>query len=47
MTEIKVSWGLVWAIWWRFALISLGAWFIVWVIMLIVALAIGTSYLPW
>jgi hypothetical protein len=47
MTEIKVSWGLVWAIWWRFTLISLGVWFVVWLIMLIVAFSLGTSYLPW
>ena len=31
----------------RFALISLGVWFIVWLIMIIVAVSLGTSYMPW
>ena len=47
MNEIKVTWGLVWAIWWRFALISLGVWFIVWLIVIIVAFALGTAFMPW
>ena len=47
MNEIKVTWGLVWAIWWRFALISMAVYFVVWVIIIIVAFAVGTSYLPW
>jgi len=47
MNEIKVTWGLVWAIWWRFTLISLAAWFAVWLIMIIIALALGTSFMPW
>ncbi len=47
MKEIKVTWGLVWAIWWRFTLISLGVWCIVWLITFIVAYSVGTSYLPW
>jgi hypothetical protein len=47
VSEIKVTWGLVWAIWWRFTLISLGVWFIVWLITIIVAFSIGTSYMPW
>jgi hypothetical protein len=47
MTGIKVSWGLVWAIWWRFTLISLGVWFIVWLIIVLVAFALGTAFLPW
>ena len=47
MNEIKVTWSLVWAIWWRFMLISLGAWFIIWLIAIIVAFSMGTTFLPW
>ena len=47
MDEIKVTWGMVWAIWWRFTLISLGVGFIVLLIAAIVAYSLGSSYLPW
>jgi len=47
MKEIKVTWGMVWAIWWRFTLFSLGAWFIVCLIMVIVAFSLGTTFMPW
>jgi hypothetical protein len=47
VNEIKVTWGLVWAIWWRFTLISLGVSLIVWLILIIVAFSVGTSYMPW
>ena len=47
MDEIKVTWGMVWAIWWRFTLISLGVWFIVLLIAAIIAYSLGSSYLPW
>ncbi len=47
MDEIKVTWGFAWALWWRFMLISLGVWFIVWLIMVIVALALGAAFMSW
>jgi hypothetical protein len=47
VSEIKVTWGLVWAIWWRFTLISLGVWFIVGLIALIAAFAVGSTFMPW
>jgi hypothetical protein len=47
MNEVKVTWRLVWAIWWRFMLISLGVWFLVWLIMIIVAFSLGTAFMPW
>jgi hypothetical protein len=45
--EIKVTWSLVWSIWWRFTLISLAASIAIWLITLIVAFVIGTAFLPW
>ena len=47
MDEIKVTWGMVWAIWWRFTLISLGVGVIVTLIAAIIAYSLGSSYLPW
>jgi hypothetical protein len=47
MDEVKVTWGLVWAIWWRFTLISLGISCVIGAIIVLVAYALGTSYLPW
>jgi hypothetical protein len=47
MNEIKVTWGLVWAIWWRFTLISLGVCVIVSLIWIIIAFAMGSSFVPW
>ena len=47
MDEIKVTWGMVWAIWWRFALISLGVGVIALLIAAIIAYSLGSSYLPW
>jgi hypothetical protein len=47
MDEIKVTWGMVWAIWWRFALISLGISLVIGAILVIVAYSLGTSFMPW
>ena len=47
MNEVKVTWGLVWAIWWRFTLISLGVMCLVWGIIVIIAFSLGTAFVPW
>jgi len=31
--DVKVSWGLVWAFWWRMMLISLGVWGVIYLIL--------------
>ena len=41
--DVKVTWGLVWALWWRMALIGLGVSAVIWLIMFIV---IGVTLLP-
>ena len=37
--EVKVTWGLVWALWWRMALIGLGVSVVLWLIMFLIGFA--------
>jgi hypothetical protein len=41
--EVKVSWGLVWNLWWRMTLITLGACFVVYLILFLS----GVAFAPW
>jgi hypothetical protein len=42
-SEIKVTWSLVWNLWWRMTLITLGAGFIVYLILFLS----GVAFAPW
>ena len=42
--DVKVTWGLVWAFWWRMMLISLGVWVVIYLILFAI---IGTAILPY
>ncbi len=42
--DVKVTWGLVWAFYWRMLLIGLGITVIIWLIMFLVLG--GTALLP-
>ena len=41
--DVKVTWGLVWALYWRMLLIGLGITAVIWLIMF---LALGSTLLP-
>jgi len=46
MDEIKVTWRFAWALYWRMLLMGLGIAFVVWLILLIVAMVIGGNICP-
>jgi hypothetical protein len=42
--EVKPTWRLAWGLFWRWFLIGLGVYAIIWLIIIAV---IGISFLPW
>ncbi len=42
--EVKVTWRLAWALYWRMLLMGLGIAFVIWLITLIVLMVIGETF---
>ncbi len=40
--DVHVTWSLVWALWWRMMLISLGVWGVIYLILFVI---LGATYL--
>ena len=43
--EVKVTWGLVWALWWRMVIIGLGVYAVI--VLPIILIAGATALIPW
>jgi len=46
MDEIKPTWRFAWGLWWKMFLISLGIWAVVGLVIFLIILIAGVSFLP-